>query len=232
MWGLLEPLLSGRKGTWGGNARDNRKFINVVFWILRTGAPGRDLPPDYGNWDNVNRRFCRWRDKGVWETILEKLIDNPDYEWLMIDASHIKAHRHACGAAGGNQDKIHLAVDAHGILLRILVTAGITADCTQACRLIEGIDADYLLADRGYDREEVVRKAQETGMTPVIPPRRNCKEQREYDKYLYRHRHLVGNAFLQLKRWRGIATRYAKYTASFVADVQIRCIAIWVSILA
>lgn len=103
-WALLEPHMLGRKGTWGGNARDNRTFINAVFWILRTGAPWRDLPPDYGNWNTVNRRFCRWRDKGVWERVLEALIDSPDFEWLMIDASHIKVHPHAAGAVGGNQD--------------------------------------------------------------------------------------------------------------------------------
>jgi transposase len=103
VWELLEPHLLGRKGTWGGNARDNRQFINAVFWILRTGAPWRDLPPDYGNWKNTHRRFCRWRDKGIWEKLLEKLVDEPDFEWLMIDASHIKVH-HAAGARGGNQD--------------------------------------------------------------------------------------------------------------------------------
>jgi transposase len=62
-WVVLEPHLLGRAGTWGGNARDNRQFINAVFWILRTGAPWRDLPPDYGDWKNIHRRFCRWRDK-------------------------------------------------------------------------------------------------------------------------------------------------------------------------
>jgi len=104
VWERLEPLLLGRKGTWGGNARDNRQFINAVCWILRTGAPWRDLPPDYGDWKNTHRRFCRWRDKGVWENILEVLIDEPDLEWLIIDASHIKVHPHAAGARGGNQD--------------------------------------------------------------------------------------------------------------------------------
>ena len=104
VWALLEPLLPGRKGTWGGNARDNRTFINAVFWILRSGAPWRDLPSDYGSWNNVNRRFCRWRDRGVWEKVLEALIDSSDYEWLMIDASHIKVHPHARQAAGGSQD--------------------------------------------------------------------------------------------------------------------------------
>lgn len=103
-WALIAPHTIGNKGTWGGNAKDTRLFINAVFWILRTGAPWRDLPPDYGNWNTVQRRFCRWRDKGIWERILEALIDEPDYEWLMIDASHVKVHPHAAGAVGGNQD--------------------------------------------------------------------------------------------------------------------------------
>ena len=104
VWNLLEPHLPGRKGVWGGLARNNRLFINAVFWILRTGAPWRDLPPDYGDWKNTHRRFCRWRDKGIWEDLLEQLVVEPDYEWLMIDASHIKVHPHAAGAIGGNQD--------------------------------------------------------------------------------------------------------------------------------
>lgn len=58
-WALLEPHTIGNKGARGGNARDTRLFINAVFWILRTGAPWRDLPPDYGNWNTVQRRFCR-----------------------------------------------------------------------------------------------------------------------------------------------------------------------------
>ena len=104
VWELLEPSLPGRKGAWGGTAKDNRLFIDAVFWILRTGAPWRDLPPDYGDWKNTHRRFCRWRDKRIWEALLEKLVTEPDYEWLMIDASHIKVHPHATGAKGGNQD--------------------------------------------------------------------------------------------------------------------------------
>ena len=67
-------------------------------------------------------------------------------------------------------------------------------------------------------------------MQPVIPPRKHRKVQRDYDRYLYKLRHLVENAFLHLKRWRGIATRYAKTTASFLAGVQIRCLALWAHI--
>lgn len=97
--------------------------------------------------------------------------------------------------------------------------------------MIEGLDAQYLLADKGYDSDAVVAQAEVNGMAAVIPPRFNRKQPREYDQELYRLRHLVENAFLHLKRWRGIATRYAKNTASFLAAVQIRCIALWAAIL-
>ena len=82
-WALIEPHLPGQRGQWGGIAKDNRLFINAVFWILRTGAPWRDLPPEYGKWGTVHQRFIRWRDKRIWERLLEKLIDEPDFEWLM-----------------------------------------------------------------------------------------------------------------------------------------------------
>jgi transposase len=103
LWSVLEPLLPGRPGSWGGVAQGNRLFLNAVMWILRTGSPWRDLPGDYGDWKNTHRRFCRWRDKGHWEKLLAQLIKEPDYEWLMIDASHVKAHAHAAGAIGGNE---------------------------------------------------------------------------------------------------------------------------------
>ncbi len=104
VWENIQAHLPGSKGLVGRPANDNRQFINAVFWILRTGAPWRDLPPDYGDWKNTHRRFCRWRDRGVWERLLEAVIVEPDFEWLMIDTSHCKVHPHAAGAVGGNQD--------------------------------------------------------------------------------------------------------------------------------
>lgn len=104
MWRVLSPLLPGQRGQWGGIAEDNRRFLNGVFWVLRTGAPWRDMPPQYGNWNSVYQRFRRWRNSGLWEKILEALVVDPDFEWLMIDASHCKVHPHAAGAVGGNQD--------------------------------------------------------------------------------------------------------------------------------
>jgi len=97
--------------------------------------------------------------------------------------------------------------------------------------LIQDIVAEYLLADKAYDTEEIIKKAEEQSMQIVIPPKKNRKSKRLYDKDLYKLRHLVENTILHLKRWRGIATRYAKTTASFLAGVQIRCIAMWAEIL-
>ena len=93
------------------------------------------------------------------------------------------------------------------------------------------MEAEHLLADRGYDTNEVLDLAERQAMQAVIPPKRNRKEQRAYDKHLYTLRHLVENAFLQLEQWRGIATRYAKRTSSYLAAVQIRCMMPWTKIL-
>ena len=98
--------------------------------------------------------------------------------------------------------------------------------------MIDGIPAEYLLGDRGYDTNEIVEFAEKSGMIVVIPSKKNRKKQRTYDKDLYKLRHLVENAFLKLKKWRGIATRYAKNSASFLAAIQIRCIVLWLQILA
>ena len=111
--------------------------------------------------------------------------------------------------------------------VRVVITAGAIADCKQAVALIDGILADYLLADRGYDTNEIIRCAIEHGMIAGIPPKKNRLEQRESDEHLYKIRHLV-----EKKQWRGIATCYAKNTASFLTAVQIRCLILWANVLA
>jgi transposase len=98
-------------------------------------------------------------------------------------------------------------VDAPGLPVRVIVTAGPTADGTRAEALTAGYPAEQLLTDRGYDTNEIVAGAKERNIAPVIPPKNNRRRQRSYDQYLYTLRHLVENAFLRLKGWRGIATR-------------------------
>ena len=118
-------------------------------------------------------------------------------------------------------------MDEVGYPVRVIITAGTVNDCTKADELTEGILHDILIADRGYDTNAIVESALQNDVIVVIPPKKNRKEQREYSKELYRIRHRVENAFEVLKRWRGIATRYAKHTTSFLAAVQIACVAAW-----
>ncbi len=94
--------------------------------------------------------------------------------------------------------------------VRLILTQGTTADCSQAIPLMQGIQAEYLLADKGYDSNEIVAAALDRGIKPVIPPKSNRKEARDYDQDLYKLRHLVENAFLHLKQWRPLPERCGK----------------------
>ena len=114
--------------------------------------------------------------------------------------------------------------------VRMEVTAWTVADCTQAETLLDGIDAEYLLADRGYDTNKVLAAARERGMAPVIPPKRSRKTS-SYDEVLYQARYLVENCFGKLKGWGGVATRYAKKAASYLAISQIRALALWAKVI-
>ena len=89
-----------------------------------------------------------------------------------------------------------------------------------------------LLGDKAYDTNEILEYCAKNGIEVVIPPKKNRVEQREYDEYIYKMRHLVENAFLKLKRWRGVATRYAKTTEAFIGAVIACCILQWLRVLA
>lgn len=87
------------------------------------------------------------------------------------------------------------------------------------------------MADKAFDSQAIIDLIEGAGGEAVIPPRKNRKEQRAYDKHLYKIRHMVENAIQRLKEWRGVATRYAKRASSFLAIVKIRCLFDWLRIL-
>lgn len=102
-WALPGPHLPGRRGQWGGIAEDNRRFADAVLWVPGTGAPWRDLPPDYGGWKNTHRHFRGWRNKRVWERLPGELAGEPDPGWLMVDATHAEARHDGTGTTGGGE---------------------------------------------------------------------------------------------------------------------------------
>ena len=100
-WERIAPLLPGKPGDPGRSGRDNRLFLEGVLWIARTGAPWRDLPAAFGNWNSVWRRFRRWAIKGIFEMIFKTLSGDPDFEYALVDGTIVKVHRHGTGAKGG-----------------------------------------------------------------------------------------------------------------------------------
>jgi len=95
---------------------------------------------------------------------------------------------------------------------------------------VSGFRAEWVIGDKGYDSDALVEALERQGVKACIPPRSNRKNPRPFDKHLYKVRHLVENAFLRLKEWRGIATRYAKRRLSFLSAVCLRCAIIWAKI--
>jgi transposase len=100
-WERIAPLLPGKKGDPGRSGDDNRRSLEGILWIVRTGAPWRDLPDVFGNWFTVWKRFRRWALKGVFEKVFKTLSGEPDMEYALVDGTIVKVHRHGTGAKGG-----------------------------------------------------------------------------------------------------------------------------------
>ena len=96
-WDRIKGLLPGQPGQHGGVARDNRRFIDAVLYVARTGIPWEDLPERFGNWNSQWRRFDRWAKKGRWDPILAALRD-PDLDILILDSTAVRAHPCAAGS--------------------------------------------------------------------------------------------------------------------------------------
>jgi putative transposase len=99
-WRLIEKLCVGKPGDPGGTGANNRIFVEAVLWIARTGSPWRDLPAQFGKWNSIFVRFNRGSKTGVWQRIFAALSDDPDFEYLIIDSTLVRAHQHAAGAKG------------------------------------------------------------------------------------------------------------------------------------
>ena len=166
-----------------------------------------------------------------------------DAEWVFIDGSYVRAPQHASGARhgeeraigksrGGSTTKIHIAADAHGNPIDFEITGGEIHDSKIAEKIIEKVGkAEHLIADKGYDSEEIRELSRKAGMTPVIPRKSNSnKPNPEFDSHLYKMRHLVENLFARLKHFRGIATRFEKLARNFKAMTFLACTFIYLKL--
>ena len=103
VWEIVGPLLPPERGRWARPSLDNRQYFNGMMWIMRTGSPWRYLPPEYGKWNSVYVRFRRWAETGVWDAIMETLVElGLTDNWAhMLDSTTVRAHSQAAGGKGG-----------------------------------------------------------------------------------------------------------------------------------
>lgn len=138
-WDVINPLLSNKRR--GVPRVDDRRVLNGIFSVLRSGAPWRDLPETYGPHTTCYNRFVRWRKAGVWDRLMEAVTAVHDADVQMIDSSSVRVHQHAANtkesagdrymgrSRGGLTTKIHALTDAHGLPLELVLTPGQAADC-------------------------------------------------------------------------------------------------------
>src|SRR6516162_5122595 len=199
-WAAIRPMLPNKPR--GVPRVDDRRVLNGIFWVLRSGAPWRDLPDDFGPYTTCYNRFVRWRRAGVWGRIMDALATAHDASVQMIDTS-IVVHQHgACiirnrnqsmgRSRGGLTSKIHAVVGTNGLPVRLALTAGEAHDNRLADKLHARLKfGSTLLADRGYDADWIRALAARKGALANIPPRCNRSAPICFSPYLYRARNLV-----------------------------------------
>ena len=116
-WATIAPFLP-KKGR-GPERRDDRRILNGIFYILRTGAPWRDLPDRYGPHTTVYNRYVRWGRRGVWKAVFDALAREDEDSLIFIDSSVVKAHRAAAGSKRGRGQKV---LDAHAAAAQVRFT--------------------------------------------------------------------------------------------------------------
>jgi transposase len=234
-WDRIKDILPGRAGHVGVTARNNRLFIDAVLYRYRTGIPWRDLPEKYGDFRNVHRRFSRWAEKGIWARLLSVLAQEADTEYVMIDSTVVRAHQHSAGAVGRDPNQqaigrsrgglsIHALTDALGNPTRVLLTPGQAHDLVGSDVLLTDLSAGAVIADN-----RVIQPLKQAGIEAVIPPKSKRRTVRNYDRELYKARHLIENFFCKLKHFRAIATRYDKLARNFQAAIQFTATLIWLN---
>ena len=237
-WSLIRPMLPNKPR--GVPRVDDRRVLNGIFWVLRSGAPWRDLPEGCGPHTTCYNRFVRWRRAGVWDRIMDALAAAHDAAVQMIDTSVVRVHQHgACIAGNKQQDmgrsrggltsKIHAVVDANGLPVRLGLTPGeahdnrlcsvlLAANCNpeRCCSQI----ADMMPTGSGSSRASKVRG--QTSHRNEIAKTRSASALTSI-----RARNLVERFFNKIKQCRRVATRYDKLAANYLAFVKLASIRLW-----
>ena len=228
------------KGIHKRNVVRLRNFIEAIFYMSRAGCSWRLLPESYGSWRSLHKRFKQWSERNIWKQLFEQSKIDPDFEYVMIDSTIVRAHACAAGygknsqekealgrSKGGFTTKIHAVVDVLGNPLEFSLTSGQRHDITQADFLTKDLKGDFLLADKGYDSNAFIKNITQKGFISVIPSRKNRKQPRNYDDFLYQDRSRIECFFSKIKHFRRIFSRFDKCANSFLSFVYFVGMLIW-----
>jgi transposase len=219
-WDVINPMLANKPR--GIPPVDDRLVFSGIFWVLRSGAPWRDLP----------------ERAGVWDRIMEALAAGHDSAVQMIDTPVVRVHGHgACIAdnihqdigrsRGGPTSKIHAVVDTNGLPVHLALTPGEAHDNRLCSVLLSALLLQTMLfADRGYDADWT-RELRQQGAWANIPPKQNRKDPICFSPYRYRAGNLIERFFNKIKQCRRVATRYDKLAANRLAFIKLASIRIW-----
>jgi transposase len=218
---------------------NDRRVLNGIFCILRSGAPWRDLPEIFGPYTTCYNRSVRWRRAGVRGRIIDALAVAHDAAVQMIDTSIVRVHQHgACitrnqrqsirRSRGGLTSKIHAVVDSNSLPVRLALSPGEAHDVRLAGKLLSRLKpGSMVLGDRGHDADSIRELAMKERAWANIPPRSNRSDPICFSPYLYRARNQVERFFNRIKQCRRVATRYDRLAANYLAFVQLASIRLW-----
>ncbi len=251
-WKAIRRLLpKERTGKPGRPWACHRVVLSGILWILATGAPWRDLPPQFGKWQTIYKRFRQWSVSGLWQRIWSELVNKLRRDkqlgfliW-MVDGSIVRAHHASVGGSrksrnatqnalgrsrGGYTSKLHLVCDHMGTPIGVVVTPGQINEPTVFESLMESIPFSLrrstnrptsLAGDKAYIAGYIEDWLAGHGIRNAIPNRKNENRNPNFCKQTYRQRNVVERMIGRLKQLRRIATRYEKTIESFLGFIYL-----------
>ena len=225
-WNRIKALFPEENKV-GRKLLNPRKVFDGIFWILKSRARWRDLPPCYGNWNSIYHKFRLWCSQGLFERLLKIINSDTDNTILLeLDSTFCKVHQSACSglknqaigtSRGGKNTKIHVLINERMQLMNVVLTGGQIHDSELALELFTDVNlaGKNVLADRAYSSQSIRDYLEKHSATVCIPDKVNFRIKHDFDAELYKRRNIVERFFQRIKSYRHIATRYDKLAVCF-----------------